>query len=137
MGWLDWINNGTQTNGKSAEAKQKPQFKQPGDPFKKGDRVVVYEAWHLGRELMPDPHYAPGVVSSVHHNGALVSYERGGRLPADAAVEDVRHATELDTQQYAREFSAIEANIERQQRALDNTDGGRNKVARPGSSWER
>jgi hypothetical protein len=66
-----------------------------------------------------------------------VSYERGGRLPADAAVENVRNATELDAHEYAKEFSAIETNIERKHCRLDNTEGGRKTVPRPGPSWER
>jgi hypothetical protein len=139
MAFLDWMNKDGQSNGKSAHVEQKPapRFKQPGDPFKKGDRVVVYETWHLGRELKPDPHHAPGVVSSVHHNGTLVTYERGGRLPANAAVEDVRHATELDVHKYANEFSAIEAHIELQQRQLDSAGRGRKTLPRPSPSWER
>jgi hypothetical protein len=137
MGLLDWMKKDAQVSATSPEKEQQPRFKQPGAPFQKGDRVVVYETWHLGRELKPDPHYAPGIVSSVHHNGTLVSYERGGRLPANAAVEDVRHATEAEAHKYANEFSAIEANIERQQRPLDNTERGRKTVRRPGPSWER
>jgi hypothetical protein len=136
MAFLDWMPINAQGNRKSAEAEQK-RFKQPGDPFKTGDRVVVYETWHLGRELKRNPHYAPGIVSSVHHNGTLVSYERGGRLPANAAAEDVRHATELDAHKYAKQFTAIEAKIERQQRPLDATEGGRKTLPRPRPSWER
>jgi hypothetical protein len=136
MGLLDWMNKGARTNGKSAE-EQKPRFKQPGDPFKMGDRVIVYETFHLGRELRHDPRYAPGIVSSVHHNGTLVSYERGGRLPANAAVEDVRHATELDADKYGKEFSAIEANIEHQKAPVNASENRRKTLPRPGPSWER
>ncbi len=113
MGFLNWMNKGARAGGKSVEVGEKPQarLKQPGEPFKKGDRIVVYETWHLGRELKPDPRYAPGIVSSVHHNGTLVSYERGGRLLANAAIEDVRHATEQDLGKYQEEFCALEAKI--------------------------
>jgi hypothetical protein len=138
MKFLDWINKGAQTNGKiAAEQKSTPRFKQPGDPFKRGDRVVVYEAFHLGSELKRSPRYAPGIVSSVHHNGTLINYDRGGRLPANAAAEDVRHATEIDAHKYSKEFSAIEANIERQKCPLNATESGRKTVPRPRASWER
>lgn len=114
MGFLNWMNKGAQAGGKSVEVGRKPKarLKQPGDPFKRGDRVVVYEAFHLGRDLKAAPRYAPGIVSSVHHNGTLVSYERGGRLSANAAKEDVRHATEQDLGKYEKEFCALEAKIQ-------------------------
>ena len=123
MGWLDWMNRGGQTPGKSPavsneRAQPKARIKQPGDPFKRGDRIVVYESFHLGRELKPDPHYAPGVVTAVYHRGTLVSYERGGRLPANAAVEDIRHATEQDTRDYAQQFAAIEAKQQRRNQSV-------------------
>jgi hypothetical protein len=60
MEFLDWMNKDTQIIRKSAEEEQKPtpRFKQPVDPFHSGDRVIVYETWHLGREVKPDPHFA-------------------------------------------------------------------------------
>jgi hypothetical protein len=110
MGFLNWINKGAQAGGKNVEVGQRPQARlhQQGESFKKGDRIVVYETWHLGRELKPDPRYSPGIVSSVQHNGTLVSYERGGRLLANAAIEDVRHATEHDLGKYEKEFCTLE-----------------------------
>jgi hypothetical protein len=106
MGFLNWMNKGAQAAGKS-----KARLKQPGDPFKIGDRVVVYETWHLGRDFKRESQFSPGIVSAVQHNGTVVSYERGGRLPATAAIEDVRHATEQDLGTYQKEFCALEAKI--------------------------
>jgi hypothetical protein len=122
MGLLDWTKKGAKPRQESVN-EQNPtpspiRLKQPGDPFKRGDRIVVYEAYHLGLELKPDPRYAPGIVSSVHHDGTLVSYEKGGRLPASAAIEDVRHATERDASEYAEQFSAIEAKLQRRDRSV-------------------
>jgi hypothetical protein len=138
MAFLDWLNKGAQTNGKSAgEHKQAAHLKQPGEPFKRGDRVVVYETFHVGNELKRDPRHAPGIVSSVHHNGTLVSYDRGGRLPANAAVEDVRHATEPDVHKYGKEFAAIEVNMERQPAPSSAPKSGTKTLPRQRPSWER
>jgi len=77
--------------------------KQPGDPFKRGDRVIVYETFHHALEL-ERPRYALGVVASVYHNGTLVNYERLGRLPANAVIEDVRHATQEELEKIRKPF---------------------------------
>ena len=112
MGFLDWV-KGAQAGGKNLEGgqSQKARIKQPGDAFKIGDRVVVYETWPLGREFKPQPCFSPGIVSAVQHNGTVVSYERGGRLPSNAAIEDVRHATKQDLSKYEKDFCALEAKI--------------------------
>ena len=140
MRFLDWMNRDGQAQEKKLghePIQSSTRIKQPGDPFKRGDRVVIYEAWHLGRELKPDPQHAPGIVLSIHHNGTLVRYERGGRLPAHAAVEDVRHATELDVHKYGNEFAAIEAKVAQQRRPLDAPESSRKTLPHPRPSWER
>jgi|ERR1700733_11598952 hypothetical protein len=100
------------------KAKPKPEpirLKQPGDPFKRGDRVIVYETFHHARELK-HPRYVLGVVASVYHNGTLVNYGRLGRLPANAAIEDVQHATREELEKYGNRFDAIAGRMQRQNR---------------------
>lgn len=122
MGFVDWMKKGAklrqQTVNEQTPTTPPVRLKQPGDAFKRGDRIVIYETFHLGHELKPDPRYAPGIVSAVNHNGTRVNYDRGGRLRANAAIEDIRHATEQDTRDYAKQFAAIEAEIQRRTRSL-------------------
>jgi hypothetical protein len=122
MGLLDWMSKGGQTPGKSAavsteRAQPKARIKQPGDPFRTGDRVVVYEPFHNGRDAKRPPR-EPGVVNAVYHDGTLINYERAGRRSGNAPTEDVRHATEQDTRDYAKQFGAIEAKQQRRARSL-------------------
>ncbi len=117
MGLLDWMKKSAKLREQNP-AMPPMRLRPPGSTVKRGDRIVVYEAFHLGRELKPDPRYSPGIVSSVNHDGTRVNYERGGRLPANAAIEDIRHATEQDMRDYATQFVAIEAAIRRRNRSL-------------------
>jgi hypothetical protein len=116
MRLLDWMNKGRQASAGSAEEPvTAARFKQEGDPFKEGDRIVVYEP---SRHGVNSSKYAPGVVSSVYHKGLLVNYEGLGLSPRNAPVEDVRHATEFDCAKYKQEFAAIEAKVARKNRAV-------------------
>lgn len=138
MAFLDWMKRPFAQRTAEPEQSAPSRFKQPGEVFKTGDRVVVYEKFHLGRDLKSIPRHAPGIVCSVYHKGTLVSYERGGRVPANAAIEDVQHATELDIHRYSKDYSALEANIARQKRSVGVPENSRRKTwKRPGPSWER
>jgi len=126
MGLLDWMNRGgrTPTNGpdiSTERAQTKARIKEPGDPFRTGDRVVVYEPFHNGRDAKQPPR-EPGVVNTIYHDGRLINYERAGRRSGNAPTEDVRHATEQDTRDYSKQFAAIEAKTQRSDRS---------------ASWER
>ena len=153
MGFLNWIKGNGQLSEKSIagtheSARANARIKEPGTPFKKGDRVVVYEPFQDGRKAKRPPE-TPGIVDSVYHNGLLVSYERMGKPAGNAPTEDVRHATELDARKYVKEYAAIETKIERQQTTrIDaamrggRTRGGQSQADRDGSrrrtlSWER
>jgi hypothetical protein len=121
MSFLSWIKRDIRPSEKAIPERQEQspenvRFKQPGDPLKRGDRVVVYEPFHAGRAAKRPP-YGPGIVESVYHNGTLVSYERLGGSPRNAPIEDVRHATEFDAHKYAKEFAAIETKIARKERS--------------------
>ncbi len=121
MGLLTWMNRDGQAQAGSVgqePTQSSGRIEQPGVPFKRGDRVIVYETFHHSRELK-HPRYALGVVASVHHNGTRVSYERLGRRPANAAAENVRHATQRELEKYGNRFDAIE------------------EWRRRGRSWER
>ncbi|HTR34980.1 MAG TPA: hypothetical protein VMH80_03710 [Bryobacteraceae bacterium] len=122
MGLLDWMNRGGQAPVKSPavsteQPRQKARIKQPGDPFRAGDRVVVHEPFHNGRDAKRPPR-EPGVVNAVYHDGTLINYERAGRRPGNAPTEDVRHASEQDTRDYTKQFAAIEAKLQRRSRSL-------------------
>lgn len=122
MGLLDWMNRGGATPGKSPavstqRAQPKARIKQAGDPFRTGDRVVVYEPFHNGRDAKRPPR-EPGVVNAVYHDGTLINYERAGRRSGNAPTEDVRHANEQDSRDYAKQFAAIETKVQRRDRSL-------------------
>ena len=129
MGLLDWMHRGRQAPERIVGAMPErlrtgARIKQPGEPFKRGDRVVVYEPYHYGRNVKRPP-CGPGVVDSVYHNGMLVSYERAGKPPRNAPTEEVRHATAEDTQKYASEFAAIETKIQTRERPTPSWERGR------------
>jgi hypothetical protein len=122
MGLLDWMNRGGQTPGKSPavsteRVQPKARIKEPGEPFRTGDPVVVYEPFHSGRQAKRPPS-EPGIVNTVYHDGKLINYERAGRRSGNAPAEDVRHATEQDVRDYAKQFAAIEVKIQRRTRSV-------------------
>lgn len=126
MGLLDWMNRGGQMPSKSPavsteRAQSKARIKQPGDPFRTGDRIVVYEPFHNGRQAKRPPS-EPGIVNAVYHDGTLINYERTGRRSGNAPTEDVRHATEQDWCDYAKQFAALEVKLRRRD---------------PSANWER
>ena len=139
MGFLDWM-RGKQTAQKSVgendPAPPRGRFKQVGEPFRKGDRVIVYEPYHSGRQAKRPPH-TPGIVDSVYHNGTLVSFERLGRVAGNAPIEDVRHVTEFDAHKFAKEFASIETTIEQRRCEVSTPESGRKTLPRPRPSWER
>lgn len=121
MGLLDWMHRGVQTPVRSPavsteRTRRKARIKEPGAPLRVGDRVVVYEPFHNGREAKRPPR-EPGVVNAVYHDGTLINYERTGRRPGNAPTEDVRHATEQDMRDYAKQFDALEAKLQRRGRS--------------------
>lgn len=120
MEFLSWINRNGKAREGSGAHRQEPSnvgLKQPGDPLKRGDRVIVYETFHRGRELK-HPRYVLGVVASVYQNGTRVNYGRLGRLPANGAIKDVRHATQEELEKYGNRFDTIEGRMQRRNRGV-------------------